>query len=612
MDENLLPRYVGTVHPDCDEVHGQIPPARGVKCYQVTRANARHPEWDDNTGYTYKHAPDLCLFHGRYYIQYLCNPESEHLGAGQSILASSADGVHWDRFTVSFPPYRIPACTITDCDGTQTQFSGDTFAVMHQRMSFYQTKTGRMLVSGFYGFTPEAWICPWDRRGTGRVVRELYEDGTLSDIYFIYPNWQAGWSRDQLLYPLFDECPDEGFKNACRELLSDRLATQQWAEENGDKDNIITIKHGKNQSYQAFCWYHTAPETVIGLFKHSFCARSDDNGNTWSPVQKSWSLVMSGQKVWGCQTPDGAYAMVYDPTLETQHRYPLCITTSKDGLSFDNMRLVCGDLTQKRYPGLFKDFGFQYMRGICEGMDRPDDRLLIAYSVNKEDIWIAHIPTPVCGEETAPALHECLAQEDTLANWNLYCPKWASAEPHTDGLLMRDADPADYCRAEHLLAPSARCSITVELTPKQDTHGCLYLTLCTAQGADAVRIVLRDDGTIYLRTTTEIPVGTYRADETLSLTVHADCRTFCCTLEINSVPLCEPDGTVRTFRFMRAVNSVSRFVLRTGAYLHAPTLDMDPEKYPKEVLPGIDEPALESSYLIHRFDFEKEEPPQMT
>ena len=56
---------------------------------------------------------------------------------------------------------------------------------------------------------------------------------------------------------------------------------------------------------------------------------------------------------------------------------------------------------------------------------------------------------------------------------------------------------------------------------------------------------------------------------------------------------------------MRAANSISRFVLRTGAYPHTPTLDMDPEEYPKEVLPGIDEPVLESSYLIHRFDFSK-------
>ena len=603
MKQVTLPHYVGKIHPNCDYVHGQIPPVRGVKCYQVTRANARHPEWDDNTGYTYKHAPDPCLFHGRYYIQYLCNPESEHVGAGQSILASSADGIYWDRFVVSFPPYQIPACTLTDCDGVTTEFSGDTFAVMHQRMSFYQAKTGRMLVCGFYGFTPEAWICPWDRRGIGRVVRELYPDGTLSDIYFIYPTWQAGWKREQLLYPLYDECPDDGFRAACEELLADRLATQQWAEENGDHDDIITIKHGKNQSYQAFCWYHIGPETVIGLFKHSFCARSDDNGKTWSPVQKSYSLVMSGQKVWGCRTPDGKYAMVYDPTLETQHRYPLCITTSSDGLAFNQMRLVCGDLTPKRYPGLFKDFGFQYMRGICEGMDQPNDRLLITYSVNKEDIWIAHIPTPVCGEETAAVLHECLSYPDVLEKWNLYCPKWARAEQTADGLCMHDADPVDYCRAERLLIPSTCFHATISLTPKQTTHGCLYLTLCNAQGADVIRIVLRDDGTIYLRTTTEIPVGVYHADELLSLTVHADCQTFFCTLEINGKPLCESDGSIRQFRFMRAANSISRFVLRTGAYLHTPTLDMDPEEYPKEVLPCSDTPVTEACYTIHRFDF---------
>lgn len=598
-----LPHYTGNIHPNCDYVHGQIPPARGVKCYQVARANARHPQWDDGTGYTYKHAPDVCLFHGKFYIQYLCNPVGEHSGAGQSVLASSSDGAHWEDFTVSFPPYQIPACEITSYKGETTHFSGDTWAVMHQRMSFYQAKSGKMLVSGFYGWSPEAWMCPWDDHGIGRVVRELYPDGSLGPIYFIFPNWQAGWSRELLLYPLYDESPDEGFRDACRELLSDRLATQQWAEENGDQDDIITIKHGKNQSYQAFCSYHIAPETVIGLWKHSLCARSEDNGKTWSPVEKSYSLVMSGQKVWGCRTSDGRYAMVYDPTLETQHRYPLCITTSQDGLAFDHMRLVCGDLTPKRYPGLWKDFGFQYMRGIPEGMDRPQNDLCVTYSVNKEDIWIAHIPVPVCGEETAAEIHETLSAPGALEPWNLYSPKWARAEQTEAGLRLCDSDPVDYCRAERLLPPSARCRVSLVLVPSQADHGCLYGELCTPEGASAVRFVLRADGKLYLRTTTEVPVGEYRSGEPLAITLEADCTTFCCTLSLNGEPLREEGGGIKQFRFMRAANQVSRLVLRTGPYLHTPTLDMDPEALPESILPNSDEPVPEAVYTVQSLDF---------
>ena len=68
-----LPHYTGKIHPNCDYHHGQIPPARGVECWQISRAS-RSPEQDDGSGCTYKHAPDLAWFAGKFYVQYLCNP----------------------------------------------------------------------------------------------------------------------------------------------------------------------------------------------------------------------------------------------------------------------------------------------------------------------------------------------------------------------------------------------------------------------------------------------------------------------------------------------------------------------------------------------------------
>ena len=85
-----LPRYTGGVLANPDYHHGEIPPARGVKCVQAVRAN-RNKEEADGTGTTYKHAPDLAYFHGRFYIQYLCNAVDEHEPGGFSVLASSED-----------------------------------------------------------------------------------------------------------------------------------------------------------------------------------------------------------------------------------------------------------------------------------------------------------------------------------------------------------------------------------------------------------------------------------------------------------------------------------------------------------------------------------------
>lgn len=595
-----LPRYVGAVHPNCDYHHGQIPPARGVKCWQVARANRTHPERDDGTGCTYKHAADLTWFHGRFYIQYLCNPEDEHTGAGLSVLASSPDGRVWEDYTVSFPPYRIPACTITDYKGGTHMFDGTTCAFMHQRMSFYRSPTGRMLVLGFYGWSPEPWMTNWDNYGIGRVARELYPDGSLSPIHFIRPAWQGGWEPSQLLYPLYTEAEDPGFREACEALLSDRLAVQQWAEENGDQDEIITLKHSPDGvKNEAFCWYHLEDGSVVGLWKHSLTSRSYDEGKTWLPVTKSPSLVMSGQKVWGCRTGDGRYAMVYDPTLETQHRYPLCVTTSEDGLAFDNMLLVHGEVPPMRFKGFWKDMGPQYMRGISEGMERPGENLWIAYSVNKEDIWIAEIPVPVTGEETAE-LPGPLPDAQQAA-WNLYSPKWATVSftASADGACLRltDRDPYDYSRAERLFPLASSKRVAFSLRPMQNDTGCLHVELCDPWGRAGIRLVFRPDGKLYARTVTELPVAPYQAEKRYDIALEVDCETFSYTISINGAPVRDNKGQLR-WRFMAAVNALSRFVLRTGDVRHTPTLDDDPENKPETPLPGGDTPCREAVFEL--------------
>ncbi len=607
LKQQGLPRYIGKIHPNCDYHHGQIFPAKGVKCYQIARANRTHPEWDDGTGCTYKHAADPVYFADRFYVQYLVNPKDEHTGAGYSVLASSADGVHWDHFEPSFPIYSIPKCEITDRDGKIHSFDGQSFAIMHQRMSFYLASNGKMLVCGFYGFSPEPWLTPWDTRGIGRVVRELSPDGSLGEIFFILPCWQAGWTEELLQYPLYEKSSDSSFVEACRELLSDRLAVQQWAEENGDQEDIIHIKHSKTgKKNEAFCWYHIDDDTVIGLWKHSLTARSNDGGKTWGPVTRSPSLVMSGQKVWGCKTSDGKFAMVYDPTLETQHRYPLCITTSENGLDFDNMRLVHGEVPPMKFEGFWKDLGPQYMRGISEGLPQPPDgNLWIAYSVNKEDIWVARIPVPVVGEESQAVLSDNFSEEDSLNAWNLYSPKWAPAgfvqKNGEQFLRLADRDPYDYSRAERILKPSSRVRVEFCVVPRQDDTGSLYMELQDARGTTAVRLIFREDAKLYARTVCELPAMEYQAGKQYQIAVDADCETFRYTILVNGKPLCGENGEPISWIFMSAVNEISRFVLRTGPVRHTPTLDDIPDNKPEVPLAGCDEPCREAVYDLKSF-----------
>lgn len=582
-----LPAYVGDVHPNCDYFHGQIPYAKGVHLYQVSRANRALPELDDGTGHTYKHAPDLAWYHGRFYIQYLTNPVHEHGGAGVSVLVSSEDGKHWKDHRISFPEYWIPPCEVTDGKGRHHVFDGSVPAFMHQRMGFYHAENDVMLISGFYGWSPEMWMTNWDCYGIGRVVRRLEPDGSLGEIYFVHVNWQGGWSREQLKYPWFEESRDAELVAACRELLSNPLAVQQWAEEHGDGDPMIRVKHPEGGTYQAFCWYHRSDKEVVGLWKHSFVSASHDGGETWEKPVKSPSLVMSGQKIWGCRTGDGRFALVYDPTLETQHRFPLCVVTSEDGLSFDHMLLVHGEVPPIRYAGFCKDLGPQYMRGICEGMPRPDEALYLTYSVNKEDIWFARVPVPISGAQDAD-ICERKFTEEVLRSWNLYQPFWAKILAKEDGrLFLEDREPFDYARLVRLLPASARIEVRVRLCVKELKEGKSFqVELCSRKHQTAVRILFREGGILNQRTVCELGLGNWKPGKEMELCIRADCSRFVYTVTLDERPVTDGRGRQMEFPFMAALNEIGEISFRTGEARYLANLEQNPDNLPGEPLEG--------------------------
>ena len=94
--ESQLVRYAGSETANTDYHDGQLRPAIGVHSYQVLRANRTHPEQADGFGWTYNHAPMLAYWKGRFYLEYLSNPASEHVPPGQTLLTTSADGLHWE------------------------------------------------------------------------------------------------------------------------------------------------------------------------------------------------------------------------------------------------------------------------------------------------------------------------------------------------------------------------------------------------------------------------------------------------------------------------------------------------------------------------------------
>jgi len=166
--------------------------------------------------------------------------------------------------------------------------------------------------------------------GIGRVVREAYRDGSFGPIYFIRYTTHADWNESNTSYPLYTRSEDNGFVAACDALLADRLMTLQWWDEDRGLDGFYSIK----RAGQALCFYHRKDGHIVALWKWSLCGLSVDGGKSFSDPVKVPTLTMDGAKIWGQRTPDGRYALVYNPTVHSAR----CGSRGRGGLPASQAR----------------------------------------------------------------------------------------------------------------------------------------------------------------------------------------------------------------------------------------------------------------------------------
>jgi hypothetical protein len=580
-----LPQYTGTPRAADRRLHdGGLRPAVGVHNFQVMRANHTYPHWAEGCGYTYNHAPMLCYWQGRFWLQFLSAPRHEHQAPCHTLLVSSADGRTWSRPQVIFPVFTLP-------DGS--------LPIAHQRMGFYGAQDGRLLVLGFYGKAPT----PNDGHGIGRLVRELYADGSYGPLYFI--RYNPGYGAENTPYPPFTASPDAGFRRACEELLAHKLMVQQWAEE--DKfatDDFYVLRPDEHFHAKAFSWYTLADGRVVGLWKDHFFTVAErwEHGLVPQPQQVE-SFVYGWGKGWGQRTADGRYALVYNPLGgKPELRYPLAVTTSADGLHFDqDLLAVHGEVPPPRFYGLYKDTGPQYVRGVEEGNPQPPDGALwLAYSVNKEDIWVSRVPVPI------QAIVDVHRQDDfsqslpggVLPGWNLYSPLWAPVtvveEAGMSFLRLRDRDPYEYAKAVRVFPESRQVRIDLQVRAQQAGQDDLALEVVSGQGQRPIRFVVSAAAErLWVQGTTgasEIaaPLGAWVR---LALLIDTDqgCYDLWVADELvaRALPFAEPATTVERLEFRTGAyrREDMRRIPHAGAYL---TTD----------LPHADEPVAEAIFDV--------------
>ena len=485
--ENLILKYTDEDHTANINYHdGQMRLAVGTHNYQILRANRTHPEWADRMGWTYNHAPMLAYWNGHFLCHYLSTPMGEHNPPGVTLMSRSKDGISWEIPEVIFPVYSTakPGGKYSE---VKNQF-------MHQRMGFYVTPNGRLLVMGYYGGN--------NGDGIGRVVREVYNDFSFGPIYFIRVN--DNW-KGEVKYPFYHESHDRGFIEACDAFRSDRIRRIQWWEEDYLASDADTF-YMPHERGKAFCFYTVSDALTVGLFKSRLMTYTMDGGNSWEKPFRAESLTYSGAKIWGQKLDNGQFALVYNPT-DASERHPLCVAVSNDGLNFSNLAVVHGEVPVKRYWGIEKRPGPQYVRGIVEGNgDPPGNDLWVVYSVSKEDIWISRVPVPI--KRTVKGLVDDdfsrMETGSTVKDWNVYSPKWCPVRivefpsKENKSLKLQDTDPYDYARATRVFGPLSSQKISFEIYVSSVLEN-ISIDICDKKGNRLIQTGV--DKNVFMHTT---------------------------------------------------------------------------------------------------------------
>lgn len=565
--------YTGREFPD-SSADGSLRLAVGVQNIEVYRANRTAPTHLDRLTDTYLHQPMLAWWHGQFYLEYLSGPRDESQAPCSDSLTTSPDGLHWSPPRVVFPSIKLP-------DGTMS--------IMHQRMGFFVAPDGRLLVLGYHGKAP----APYDGTGVGRVVREIHEGGSLGPIYFIRHGTHNPWYAQgpNPTYPFYQTSPDAGFVAACDALLANKLMTTQWWEEERLEEDGLATAHG-----QALSFVHRPDGSALGIWKNALTAVTSDNGRTWSPPRQAANLPVNASKYWLQRTGDGRYALFLNPT--NRNRHPLAVVTSDDCASFSDLLVIHGEMPDQRFPGGFKNLGPQYTRGIVEGNGAPPDRATatwIAYSVNKEDIWVSRVPVPIRGRVDAPVSDnfEGTPIGALPADWNIYSPAWAPVRIVDTGgtaghaLELRDEDPYDYARAIRIFPETHGVKISCKVLARQ-TNARLEIDLLDRHGARPVRLAFAEDGHVWAcHEGVWTDAGAYVADRWLTL-----------DLEIPRAPTADRvdvriDGKSPLSRpavFTEPAATVERLSFRTGRYRR--------EGFGGRELPGADVKAAAAAFLV--------------
>lgn len=525
---------------------GGLPPVPGVLNIELLRTTRNAPELSDGDGWTYAHHMDLAEWRGRLYAAWNMTEKDEDVPPSKVVYATSSDGIEWSKPEDLFPRELAWAC----------------------RFYFYHTRNDKMLT--FCAARLGDGIVTEDLKSVV-LVREILPDHRLGEVFtLIHPIEKMPRS--------YETSTDKEFVKACCEAVQNNMLLEQqdYGVFLGDRKMIWHSKTPKYKGFypfgKAFSFYQRKDLNWVGISKMGFVTTSADEGQTWTEPQLPPSLIAGAAKVWGQRTHDDRFVLAYNPDPKKAKRFPLVMVNGDDGIHFSDMRVIHGEFPPLRYPGKYKDFGYQYVRGVAAWSSdhtfADTTAIWLIYSVHKEDIWLSRIPLPV--KNSSESYPSDDFQEMPLGaivkNWNIYSPKWAPvrvvAEPGKEDnhcLELRDGDPTDYACAMRIFPSSDQITTKFRIKSLQNTEP-LYVELRDEHGKVFLGIQFINDGTIKVNGNNyKSKVGNYQTGKWISVNLTTNSKNGNSQISVNG----------KTMNISQNENPTDlkpdRLIFRTGA-----------------------------------------------
>ncbi|HCR19746.1 MAG TPA: hypothetical protein DIU35_19900 [Candidatus Latescibacteria bacterium] len=324
----------------------------------------------------YNHQAGICNWQDRYWYVFSNGADNEEAPGQRTMLTSSQDLVNWSNPTCVAPG---------DPKGDMWRNTGGVMGYGDRLVVFVQTKTGHSTArKPGMSANEEAKAA----RKVGVFVSSDGKDWTESDVV------------DDCHWYEAPKLTGEG-KLLCAATKEGRPVVLLWPGDNPlVTPDIIEIPYDNSRGmdsgrfpYGEASWYETDDGKIFMFHRNETdelrlrVALSEDGGSSWTHPMYS-NIPDSKSRVSAGRLADGRYFLINNAIADLLNRVPLMISISKDGLKFEKQYFLLNEPTRIEFPGVLKAHGYQYPCALVK-----EDRLIVAYSVNKEHMELLTVDT---------------------------------------------------------------------------------------------------------------------------------------------------------------------------------------------------------------------------